>query len=252
MTLSRKQRSRNGKSGGFRTLVGTGRRLHATGDGRTVWGRRFKEIHHSVTSTLGREPTTVDDQTIRRASGLTILLERLDIELASGREIDANLYGQLSDRLNRCWRRLFGRGALDDRVAEVEDDEEPTDDFAVENWLADTSDEDIVAEAKRQGKEPKYIEELLAWAHRLQSRAAEIRAEAALPKPSKLSPYGELMMRRMERTYAYRKGDDEIAAEQAGMSVEDYLACVAGKPPLTAEEQQAETDRMLRRLIHHA
>jgi hypothetical protein len=91
-----------------RSAVTNGKRLHVVAPGDTRWARRFRDVLAEIVSDLGGAGTLSEGQRqlARRATTLSIMAERLEGEAAAGGEIDLDLYGQLSDRLGRCFQRL--------------------------------------------------------------------------------------------------------------------------------------------------
>src|SRR4029077_16182262 len=86
-------------------------------DGRSAWGRRTKDIISSHVSDLGGVDNTsaAERALIRRASVMTVELERLEAQFATAGEADPDaldLYGRTSGNLRRLLE-AFGlqRGA---------------------------------------------------------------------------------------------------------------------------------------------
>lgn len=92
------------------TRLGNGTSLHAEGDGRGLWARRFREIVAAHTSDLGLPPAAMSEaqrSLIRRVSVLEIELEKLEGILAREEgEIDLDQYGRASGQLRRLLETL--------------------------------------------------------------------------------------------------------------------------------------------------
>jgi hypothetical protein len=93
-----------------RSSVSNGSRLFApqTTDGRSLMGRRFRDLVQDIALDLGGTEmlSTGQLQLIRRAAMLSVQCEALEAEAVSGREFDTETFGQLTDRLGRCFQRL--------------------------------------------------------------------------------------------------------------------------------------------------
>jgi hypothetical protein len=90
-----------------RSAVSNGRRLHVVRPGDTAWARRFRDVLAEIVSDLGGEGLSEGQrQLARRAATLCIMCERLEGEAAAGRDIDLDVYGQMCDRVGRCFHRL--------------------------------------------------------------------------------------------------------------------------------------------------
>jgi hypothetical protein len=91
-----------------RSAVTNGRRLHVEQRGDSAWARRFKDILGEIISDLGGPDTLSEGQRqlARRCATIAIECERLEGKAVAGEEIDALLYGMLTDRLGRAFQRL--------------------------------------------------------------------------------------------------------------------------------------------------
>jgi hypothetical protein len=92
-----------------RSSATTGGRLHILPvDGRTVAGRRFRDLVELLEAERGGA-NALDVATRAAVRGYAQLLverELLEAKRASGHEIDAEVYGQLLDRCDRLLRRM--------------------------------------------------------------------------------------------------------------------------------------------------
>ena len=91
-----------------RSRVTTGRAIFAKADGRGPWGRRFRDLLHLHCDDLGGFNSLSECQLslVRRMSALEIELERMEGELAEGRDVDLDAYGRLSGHLRRIIETL--------------------------------------------------------------------------------------------------------------------------------------------------
>ena len=94
-----------------RSAVTNGKRLFVKRPGDTAWARRFRDILSEITNDLGGADLLSEGQKqlIRRCATIAIACERMEGEAAAGRDIDLETFGQLTDRLGRCFNRLAGR-----------------------------------------------------------------------------------------------------------------------------------------------
>jgi hypothetical protein len=86
------------------TRVGNGTALFAEGDGRSLWGRRYREIVAAHVADMGQPAEALSEaqrSLIRRASTFEIELERLEGRLSQGEAIDLDLYSRVSGQLRR-------------------------------------------------------------------------------------------------------------------------------------------------------
>jgi hypothetical protein len=84
----------------------TGRRLFAEGgDGRSAWGRRWRDLCLSHASDLGGADILSEAQVsiIKRASAMECELEAMEARPSEGKKIDLDQYGRLTGR----WCRLL-------------------------------------------------------------------------------------------------------------------------------------------------
>ena len=92
-----------------RTKVGTGTALFAEGDGRSLWGRRFREIVAAHVADLGRPAEHLSEaqrSLIRRVSTFEIELEKLEGRMSMGDDVDLDLYSRVSGQLRRILESL--------------------------------------------------------------------------------------------------------------------------------------------------
>jgi hypothetical protein len=91
-----------------RSQVTNGRRVFVEADQRGPWTRRFKDILAQIVADLGGADVLSEGQRqiARRATTLSIACEKLEGEIAEGKDVSLEVYGQLSDRLGRCFNRL--------------------------------------------------------------------------------------------------------------------------------------------------
>ena len=91
-----------------RSIVTNGRRLFVERPGDTAWARRFRDVLEQIICDLGG-PTGLSEgqrQLARRAATISIACEKAECEIAAGKDIDLDAYGQLTDRLGRAFGRL--------------------------------------------------------------------------------------------------------------------------------------------------
>ena len=91
-----------------RSEVTNGKRLHVYAPGDSAWSRRFRDVLAQIISDLSGPQGLSEGQRqlARRAATLCIMCERMEGEAAAGRDIDLDTYGQMTDRLGRCFNRL--------------------------------------------------------------------------------------------------------------------------------------------------
>lgn len=93
-----------------RSAVSNGNRLFAPDnvDGRTVAARRFYDILQQIHADLGGAEMLSEGQRqlVRRAAAMSIQCEGLEADMVAGRPFDVETFGQLTDRLGRCFQRL--------------------------------------------------------------------------------------------------------------------------------------------------
>lgn len=97
---------KHGKDG--RSAVTNGQRLHVERPGNSAWARRYRDILAQIIADIsGPEGLSEGQrQLARRAATICISCEKLEGEAAAGRDIDLEAFGQLTDRLGRCFGRL--------------------------------------------------------------------------------------------------------------------------------------------------
>jgi hypothetical protein len=91
------------------SAVTNGRRLHVVRPGDNAWGRRFRDVLNEILSDMGGHDAGLSEaqrQLARRAATISIACEKLEGEIAAGKDIDLDQYGTLTDRLGRCLQRL--------------------------------------------------------------------------------------------------------------------------------------------------
>jgi hypothetical protein len=101
-----------------RSAVSNGNRLFApeTVDGRSVAARRFHDILQQIHADLGGidRLSEGERQLCRRAATMSMHCELMEAEAVAGRAFDIDCFGQLTDRLGRCFQRLgLERRSLD-------------------------------------------------------------------------------------------------------------------------------------------
>ena len=75
-------------------------------DGRTIEARRFKEVLEGVMKCLGSNPTLGQIALAKRATGLQIICERFEKEIANGVAIPNGEYTRAVGHLTRLMDRL--------------------------------------------------------------------------------------------------------------------------------------------------
>jgi hypothetical protein len=91
-----------------KSAVTNGSRLFVVRPGDNKWHRRFRDVFSQVLSDLGGDDRLSEGQRqlARRCATISIACERLEGDIAAGREIDLDVYGTLTDRLGRAFQRL--------------------------------------------------------------------------------------------------------------------------------------------------
>lgn len=90
-----------------KSAVTNGQRLHVQAPGDSAWARRFRDVLGEIISDLGGEGLSEGQrQLARRAATLCIMCEKLEGEAAAGKDVDLDVFGQMTDRLGRCFNRL--------------------------------------------------------------------------------------------------------------------------------------------------
>jgi hypothetical protein len=85
--------------------VTTGRRMFAEGgDGRTVWGRRWRDLCLAHANDLGGAELLSEAQisVIRRVSAMECELEAMEARMSEGQPVDADAYGRLAAACVGC------------------------------------------------------------------------------------------------------------------------------------------------------
>ena len=92
----------------YRSAVTNGRRMFVVKDHRGAWARRFRDIVAEVINDLGGADLLSEGQKqlVRRCATIAIACEKMEGEAAAGHDIDLETFGQLTDRLGRCFNRL--------------------------------------------------------------------------------------------------------------------------------------------------
>jgi hypothetical protein len=116
-------RPRNGRSPARSRVSNGSSLLGSEVDGRCIWARRLRELIDDHVADLGGEAnTSVSERSIiRRASCLTVELERLEVKFAlagQASDTDLDLYQRCSGNL----RRLLEAVGLQRRARDVTDD----------------------------------------------------------------------------------------------------------------------------------
>ena len=96
------------KHKGQRSAVSNGKRLHVQSPKEGAWARRFRDVLAQIIADIGGPEGLSEGQRqlARRAATICISCEKLEGEAAAGRDIDLETFGQLTDRLGRCFNRL--------------------------------------------------------------------------------------------------------------------------------------------------
>jgi hypothetical protein len=91
-----------------RSRVTNGRSPFVETDGRGQWARRWRDVLGEIVGDLGGADLLSEGQRqlARRAATIAIACEKLEGEAAAGNDINLETYGQLTDRLGRCFQRL--------------------------------------------------------------------------------------------------------------------------------------------------
>jgi hypothetical protein len=93
---------------GQRSAVTNGKRLHVVRPGDTAWARRYRDVFNQIIADIGGPEGLSEGQRqlARRATLLSIACEKMEGEAAAGHDIDLESFGQLTDRIGRCFHRL--------------------------------------------------------------------------------------------------------------------------------------------------
>lgn len=91
-----------------RSRVSNGNALFLVADARSVWARRFRDIVEAHVSDLGGADllSEAQMQLCRRAGALALECERMEGDLAEGKEVDLDLLNRLCGGLGRLYERL--------------------------------------------------------------------------------------------------------------------------------------------------
>ena len=94
----------------IRSRVGNGSALFVdeTVDGRSKEARRFRDVLAEIVSDLGGADHLSEGQRqlARRCAMMSVECERMEGEAVSGKAIDLEAFGKLSDRIGRAFQRL--------------------------------------------------------------------------------------------------------------------------------------------------
>lgn len=92
-----------------RSRVTNGAALPATGDGNSMWGRRFADLLASHVSDLGGPDAGLSEAQIslvRRCATIEVELEAMEAKLSNGQDVDLDVYGRLLGHLRRALESL--------------------------------------------------------------------------------------------------------------------------------------------------
>jgi hypothetical protein len=91
-----------------RSAVSNGKRLHVEAPGDGAWSRRFRDVLAEIVSDLSGADCLSEGQRqlARRCATIAIACERMEGDVAAGKAIDLDAYGQLTDRLGRAFTRF--------------------------------------------------------------------------------------------------------------------------------------------------
>jgi hypothetical protein len=92
-----------------RSRVTNGKSYFVEADGRGPWARRWSDVLGEIVSDIGGHDAGLSEgqrQLARRAATIAIACERMEGEAATGKAIDLEQYGRLTDRLGRAFQRL--------------------------------------------------------------------------------------------------------------------------------------------------
>ena len=91
-----------------RSRVSNNSSLFVVADARSVWGRRYGDLFRAFVTDLGGVDRLSEGrvQLCRRAASLALEAERIEGQLAEGREADVDQLGRLTGHLSRVLDRL--------------------------------------------------------------------------------------------------------------------------------------------------
>jgi hypothetical protein len=91
-----------------RSRVSNGTRLLIGGDARSKVARRWRDLVLDAEAERGGSEalTLTQRQAIRRWATLAVQCEQMEADLAAGRPVSPEVYGQLVDRADRAARRM--------------------------------------------------------------------------------------------------------------------------------------------------
>jgi hypothetical protein len=112
-----------GRSRHHRSALTNGNRLfvlEGNADGRSAAYRRFKDVLEQILADMGGAEHLSEGQRqlCRRAATISIIAESMEADAVGNKTFDIDVYGQLTDRLGRCFQRL----GLERRAKPVNDD----------------------------------------------------------------------------------------------------------------------------------
>jgi hypothetical protein len=125
----------------------TGRRLFTEGgDGRSAWGRRWRDLCLSHANDLGGPDGLSEAQVsiIKRVSAMEIELEAMEARMSEGERVDLDQFGRLTGRLcrllelvgiRRVTKPLDPTGELARAFAGVDDDGDEDEPLPIEEGL---------------------------------------------------------------------------------------------------------------------
>jgi hypothetical protein len=105
---NRTQLGRRSRTNRAKITNGTALFNPATVDGRSQPARRFHDVLHQILADLGGADRLSEGQRqlCRRAATMSLTCELMEAEAVAGRAFDVDCFGQLTDRLGRCFQRL--------------------------------------------------------------------------------------------------------------------------------------------------
>ena len=92
-------------------------------DARSVWGRRFRDILGAHVADLGGADllSEAQMQLCRRAAALALECERMEGDLADGKDVDLDLLNRLCGGLGRLYERVGIKRVARDRTPSIAD-----------------------------------------------------------------------------------------------------------------------------------
>ena len=97
--------------------VTSGNAFFVVGDGRSAWGRRFKDLIYLHCEDLGGWDNLSEFQLslVRRVASLECVLEKWEAELAEGAAVDIDVYARVASHLRRIVETLGLKRVVRDR-----------------------------------------------------------------------------------------------------------------------------------------